>query len=141
MSNNFFNHIFFHTFFDQQLFLAIFFLDKKLFVDQRIFVPKIYCQAQPNPQISKGELSWFYFSNGPDDVSCWHSATFVHVLMFYSVDLYWTGCDKSCSTVIGRHKLGLVQTHVYHPLTKLWCVHLLIPAMQGVTERCRTQIF
>ena len=31
--------------------------------------------------------------------------------------------------------------HVYQPLTKLWCVHLLNPAMQGLTERCRTQIF
>ena len=31
--------------------------------------------------------------------------------------------------------------HVYRPLTKLWSVHLLNPAMQGLTEQCRTQIF
>ena len=60
---------------------------------------------------------------------------------FSSGDLYWIGCDKSCFTLIGRHKLGVVQMHVYQPLTKLWCVHLLSPAMQGLTERCRTQIF
>ena len=39
-------------------------------------------------------------------------------------DLYWIGCDKSCSTLIGRHKLGAVNKHVYQPLTKLCCVHL-----------------
>ena len=56
-------------------------------------------------------------------------------------DLYWIGSDKSCSTLIGRHKLGVVQMHVPQPLPKLWCVHLLNPAMQGFTERCLTQIF
>ena len=59
----------------------------------------------------------------------------------YSGDLYRIGSDKSCSTLIGRHKLDVVQMHVYQPLTQLWCVHLLNPAMQGLTERCRTQIF
>ena len=62
-------------------------------------------------------------------------------LFYFPGDLYWIGSDKSCSTLIGRHKLGVVQMHVYQPLTKLWCEHLLNPAMQGLTERCRTQIF
>ena len=44
-------------------------------------------------------------------------------------DLYWIGSDKSCSTLIGRHKLSVVQMHVHQPLTKLWCLHLLNPAM------------
>merc|ERR1712013_829400 len=60
---------------------------------------------------------------------------------FPSGNLYWIGSDKSCSTLIGRHKLVVVQMHVYQPLTKLWCVHLLNPAMQGLTKKCRTQIF
>ena len=100
-----------------------------------------------------------YFSNGPDDVGHWQRATFKFLFFFfffpsYSGDLYWIGSDKSCSTLIGRHKLGVVQMHVYQPLTKLWCVHLLNPAMQcrgllseaalrffSLAEQCNTQKF
>ena len=70
-----------------------------------------------------------------------HIFSSLFLFLSYSGDLYWIGCDKSCSTLIGRHKLGVVQMHVYQPLTQLWRVHLLNPAMQGLTERCRTQIF
>ena len=82
-----------------------------------------------------------HFSNGPDDVSRWQRATFILFIFFLFFQGTFIGSDQSCSTLIGRHKLGVVQMHVSQPLTKLWCVHLLIPAMQGVTERCRTQIF
>ena len=64
-----------------------------------------------------------------------------HIFPFLPGDLYWNGSEKSYYTLIGRHTLGVVQMHEYQPLTKLWCVHLLNPAMQGLTERCRTQIF
>ena len=66
-----------------------------------------------------------------------HFSFFSFSFSFLPGDLYWIGSDKSCSTLIGRHKLGVVQMQVDQPLTKLWCVHLLNPA----TERCHTQIF
>ena len=44
---------------------------------------------------------------------------FLLLLFFLSSpgDLYSIGSYKSCSTLIGRHKLGVVQMHVYQPLT------------------------
>ena len=52
------------------------------------------------------------FSNGPDDVGRWQRATFFFFFFFSSPgDLYWIGSDKSCSTLIGQHKLGVVQMH------------------------------
>ena len=61
--------------------------------------------------------SQLFFSNGPDDVGRWQRATFK--FFFSSGDLYWIGSDKSCSTLIARHKLGAVHVHVYWPLMKL----------------------
>ena len=105
------------------------------------------------------EISWFFlfsisfrpdiclkytlhiFPTAPTMAAVGKEPNFSFFLFLYSGDLNWIGSDKSFSTLIGRHKLGVVQMHEYQPLTKLWCVHLLNPAMQGLTERCRTQIF
>ena len=49
---------------------------------------------------------------------------FFSFFLFSPGDLYWIGSNKSCSTLIGRHKLAAVNMHVYQPLTKLCSVHL-----------------
>ena len=51
------------------------------------------------------------FSNGPDYVGRWQRATF----KFFFFLLQGTSIG-SCSTPIGRHKLGAVNIHVYQPL-------------------------
>ena len=48
-----------------------------------------------------------------------------HFFPFSSGYLDWIGCDKSCSTLIGWHKLDAVHMHVCTcPATDKCCVHL-----------------
>ena len=59
----------------------------------------------------------------------------IFCFLFLPGGLYWIGSDKSCSTLIGRHKLGVVQMHVYHPLSDAALRFF------SLAEQCCTQNF